>query len=198
MVSGLSCALLSGCSGGPSALAPPELDPESAAEEAITLYDADGDQKLSSSELEACPGMAVGIKTYDQDSDGMISQAEIAERLQRFVDRRVALARLAVTVTLDKRPLGNATVRFVPEPYLGSELKVATGTTRKRGTATMAVADEELPENQRGIRGVHSGTYRVEITHPDETIPKEYNTETTLGYESTPGNPYAAFHLKSR
>ena len=193
----LGFAGFAGCSRGPSALAPPKIAPESAAAEAMALYDADGDKKLSSAELESCPGMADGMKIYDQDNDGTISQAEIATRLQRFVNRQVALARLSVTVTLNKRPLGNALIRFVPEPYLGDEVKVATGTTRKRGSATMAVAQEELPKNQKGIRGVHSGTYRVEITHPDEEIPKRYNTETSLGYESTPGNPYASFNLKS-
>ena len=191
-------AMFVGCNGGLSALEPPELDPESAAQEAMALYDKDGDHALSKSELEACPGLAASLKVYDSDKDGMISQQEIVKRLERFVTRGIALARLSVTVTLDKKPLANATVRFVPEPYLGEEIKPASGTTRKRGSATMAVADEDLPENQKGIKGIHAGTFRVEITHPQKKIPAKYNTDTKLGYETTPGNPYASFKLKSR
>ncbi len=191
-------AMLIGCSGRHSALHPPDLDPKAAADQAMILYDNDGDRKLSSEELSASPGLASSVQIYDQDSDGMISDTEIANRLQKFVKRGIALARLSATVTLDNKPLGGAKIRFVPETYLGEDIKIATGTTRKRGSATMAVADEDLPENQQGIRGIHAGTYRVEITHPEMELPAKYNSATTLGYETTPGNPYASFHLKSR
>ena len=164
----------------------------------MALYDKDGDQKLSESELQASPGLLMSINTYDTDGDQVISQEEITTRLQKFVEYGVALLRLSASVTLDGRPLGGATIRLVPEPYLGDELKAAIGTTRSKGSASMAVPDEDLPENQKGIRGIHAGTYRVEITHPEKTIPAKYNTETTLGYEATPGNPYATFNLKSR
>ena len=164
----------------------------------MDLYDTDGDRKLSATELEASPGLSASLATYDTDGDGMISEAEIAARLQQFVDTNVALNRLSAEVTLDGRPLGDAEVRFVPEVYLGEQIRPASGKTRKGGTASMAVADEDLPENQKGIRGIHAGTFRVEITHPEREIPAEYNTQTTLGYETTPGNPYAEFHLKSR
>ena len=187
-----------GCGGGPAALRPPALDPEQAAAEAIALYDTDGDEQLSESELEACPGLKLASKAYDLDGDSAISQAEIAARLQRFIDRGVALYQLSARVRLDNKPLASAAVRFVPEPYLGEEIKVATGTTRPGGSASMAVPDEDLPKNQQGIRGIHAGTYRVEVTHPEIAIPAKYNTETTLGYETTPGNPYAKFNLSTR
>ena len=189
---------IAGCSGRPPALRPPDLDPESAAKVAIALYDKDGDGILSSTELEACPGMLESLTTYDRDSDEKISQEEIVQRLQRFVARGVSLSRVAASVRLDGGPLGGATIRFIPEQYLGDEIKRATGVTRRQGSATMAVAVEDLPENQKGIRGVHSGTYRVEITHPEISIPAKYNTETTLGYETKPGEPYVSFELKSR
>jgi hypothetical protein len=192
------CAGVVGCSGGPPALRPPVLDPESAAKEAVALYDKDGDGILTADELKACPGILVSLELYDQDGDGSVTEAEIAARLSDFVDRNVALSRLSATVLLDRRPLGGATIRLVPEPYLGEEIKQAVGTTRKGGSGSVAVADEDLPDNQKGIRGIHSGTYRVEITHPEISIPAKYNTETTLGYETKPGDPYATFELKSR
>ena len=189
---------LIGCSSGPSALKPPGLDPEYAAEQAIAQYDKDGDGALSLQELEACPGLLAAIEVYDQDGDEKISQEEIAKRLEIFVREGVTLARLAARVRLDNKPLGGATVKFIPESYLGDEIKTAIGTTRKGGSASMAVPDEDLPENQKGIRGIHPGTYRVEITHPEIDVPAKFNTNTTLGYETTPGNPYATFELQSR
>jgi hypothetical protein len=190
--------LLVGCGSGPPKLHPPDLDPDAAAQQAMALYDKDSDGNLSAEELQACPGILVSLKNYDADEDGQVSQAEIAGRLQKFVERRVALARLSVTVRLDKRPLAGATVRFVPEPYLGDDIKAATGITRQRGSATMAVDANDLPENQKNIRGIHYGTYRVEITHPEVDVPAKFNTATTLGYETTPGNPYATFDLRTR
>ena len=193
-----SIPFLLGCNSGPPALDAPSLDPAVAAGEAIRLYDKDGDRKLDTSELEACPGLAFAIKVYDTDGDGMISEDEITSRLSSFVDVNVALNRLSAKVLLDGRPLGDAEVRFIPEPYLGEEIKPAFGKTRKGGNASMAVAVEDLPENQKKIRGIHTATFRVEITHPEKDIPARYNTETTLGYETTPGNPYAVFKIKSR
>jgi len=198
IVVGLLCAIVAGCSGGPSALKPPSLDPGSAAAKAMTLFDKDGNGYLSLEELKACPGMLASINIYDQNGDQKISAEEIVQRLEKFVKRGVALSRLSATVRLDKRPLADATIRFLPESYLGDAIKPAVGKTRRMGSATMAVADEDLPMNQRGIRGIHTGTYRVEITHPKIEIPAKYNTETTLGYETTPGNPYVTFDLKSR
>jgi len=179
-ISTVLCIAAVGCSGGPPALRPPSLDPESAAEQAIELYDKDEDGVLSLSELKACPGMLAFLEIYDRDNDQMISPEEIVRRLQEFIDSRSALCKLSATVRLNRRPLGGATVRFIPEPYLGGEIRPATGKTRRGGSATMAIADEELPENQKGIRGIHTATYRVEITHPEIRLPAKFNTETVL------------------
>jgi len=164
----------------------------------MELYDTDGDKKLSEAERKACPGLEVSLSIYDKDGDGSISQEEIVDRLTLFITQSVALARLSAKVRFNGRPLNDATIRLVPEPYLGDELKTAIGKTRGKGGASVAVPDEELPENQKGIRGIHLGTYKVEITHPSAKIPARYNTETTLGYEATPGNPFVTFELKSR
>jgi len=192
------CLLASGCSGGPPPLTPPDIDPAAAADMAFELYDTNGDGLLDGEELEACPAIVGSLSTYDTDSDSVISRDELANRLQRFVKSRAALYRLSVAVFLDKKPLSGATVRFVPEPYFEDRIKPATGVTGRTGTAQMAVADEDLPENQRNIRAVQCGTYRVEITHPDIDLPPRYNTETTLGYESVISDPSVEFQLKSR
>jgi hypothetical protein len=197
----VSCLVLTtilGCGGGPARLRPPDIDPQSAAEEAIGLYDKDGDGALSAEELKASPGLLVAIKSYDLDSDGKISQDEIVDHWQFLVDRKVALTRLAASVNLDGRPLTNATVHFVPDPYLGGEVTPAKGKTGRRGSTAIIVEPEGVSENQRNIRGLQYGTYRVEITHPNINIPSNYNTNTTLGYDSQPGNASVSFDLKSR
>ena len=191
-------ALACGCSGGPPALAPPGISPGDAADEALTLYDKDGSGDLSEEELQACPGILVAREVYDANGDGTISREEIEARLQKFVDSKVALTQLVAVVRLDKRPLEGATVRFIPEAFLGESIKEATGVTGKSGGAMMDVADSDLPGNQAGLVGIQFGTYRVEVTHPETMIPPRYNTDTTLGYDTQPGNISVAFDLKSR
>ena len=191
-------SLACGCSGRPPALSPPGINPSYAADEAIALYDQDGSDDLSEEELRACPGMLVALETYDTNGDGKISREEIEARLQKFVESKVALTQLVAVVRLGKRPLSGATVRFVPEAFLGDSIKPATGVTGKSGGAMMDVADSDLPSNQAGLVGIQFGTYRVEITHPEESIPSRYNTNTELGYDTLPGAISVAFDLKSR
>lgn len=189
-------SLCVGCGGGLPALQAPNIDPASATEEAMKLYDADGSGSLSSDELQSCPGLAQMIKAYDSDSDSEISRTELEERLQKFVNSRAALVPLSAKITLNNQPLVGAQVRFVPEPYFQDHIKPASGVTSVSGSARMAVAPDDLPENQRKFRGVQFGTYRVEITHPEIDIPARYNTETTLGYETVLGRPNVGFRLK--
>jgi hypothetical protein len=59
----------------------------------------------------------------------------------------------------------------------------------------MAIAEEHLPENVRTMKLLQYGTYKVRITHPKIQLPARYNSETTLGYETKMGNPFATFAL---
>lgn len=70
------------------------------------------------------------------------------------------------------------------------------GITDADGVAQMAIPNEKLPADQQGLKAIHYGTYKVRITHPTTKLPGKYNTETTLGYESRPGDPYATYSLK--
>lgn len=194
----LSLCVILGCSSGPPALSPPDLDPQSAADEAMALYDKNGDTNLSGDELLACPGLLKAKSAYDTNSDDAISRDEIAARLQQFVDRDTALTGMLATVTLDGKPLEGATVKLIPEPYLGDAIKPASGKTQKRGAGRISIAAEDLPANQKEIRGIHFGTYRVEITHPQIEVPSQFNSATTLGFETQPGNSSYRFDLKSK
>ncbi len=191
-------AICLGCSSGPPALRPPELDAQEAADKAIELYDGNGDGILSKDELKASPGLLAAMETYDTDGDKSISREEVAQRLQKFVDREAALTGLIATVRMDGKPIVGAKVSLIPEEFLGEGIKPASGTSQKRGACRVAIANEDLPEAQKGMRGIHYGTYRVEITHPDHDIPAKFNTETTLGYDTKPGSSSATFNVSSR
>ncbi len=197
---GLGACLITvtGCSRGPSAVNVPEVDPSEAAQSAIELYDKDHDGVLTQAELADCPGILGHLSLYDSDQSGSVSKEEIEKQITELRSSRVGLTMLNVQLRLDGRPLKGAKVRLVPEAYLGDEVKEAWGTSNARGIATMDIRDADLPESDHGLLGVHYGTFKLEITHPDVPIPAKYNTETTLGYETEKGNPDFNVNLKSR
>ena len=77
------------------------------------------------------------------------------------------------------KPLAGAEVKFVPETFLGDDIKTASGKTNQAGMARLSVATTSRADPP----GVAFGLYRVEITKPGDNIPAKYNTETTLGQE---------------
>jgi hypothetical protein len=188
---------LLGCSGGPSRVEPPDVDPEAAAAEALELYDTDNNGTLNETELAGCPGMLAARGAYDADTSGEITAEEIAERLEALHKYGVGLTRLQCEVRLNGRPLAGAEVEFEPEAYLGDEMLPAYGTTNDRGLAQMAIPAESLPSEQQRLKAIQYGTYKVRITHPQTALPARYNAETTLGYETRAGDPFASFSLRA-
>ena len=180
-----SFALLTGCNFGPSRIMPVSIDASAASRQAIEMYDKDGDGTIAGTELNAVPGIKKNISHYDRDSDGRVSRDEIAARLNDWSKQQLALMGCSYIVTLDGQPLDEATVTLVPEPYLGPNVKAASGVTMPTGLARLTHADEDLPKstNGRPIAGVKGGTYKVQVTHPTKKIPAKYNTATELGEE---------------
>jgi hypothetical protein len=187
---------LMGCSRGPGRVKPPDIDPENSASAALSLYDSDKDGSLNKEELAKCPAMFLEVKAYDADADGLVTRDEIAARIWALRKHGVGLTRLNCDVSVNGRGLKDALVQFEPESYLGEEIKAAQGVTNERGVAQMAIPADQLPSDQQDLKAIHYGTYKVRITHPTVKLPAKYNTETTLGYESRPGDPYATFTLK--
>lgn len=187
---------VAGCSRRPARLKAPKIDPESAAARALEMYDRDQDGNLSKSELEACAGMKASIAAYDTDHNGAVTEEEIVKRLEYLTHFKTALTPLRARVKFNGQPLNGAQVRLIPEAYLGEHVKPATGITTGAGSASMSISKEDLPKAQQDYHGVHYGTYKIEITHPEKKIPAKYNTETVLGYETEVGNPIATFKLK--
>ena len=179
-------AVFVGC--GPSAVRPPQVDPDAATAEAIKKLDSDGDGALSESELADCPALRDASVEYDLDRDGKITHPEMLERLTAMYKSEVGLTEASCKVYFNRNPLVGAKVRYVPETFLGNDTKVAEGTTDETGYTALAIPDSELPEDLHGLGMMQVGLYRVEITHPEVTIPAKYNTETTLGFELHPAN----------
>ena len=178
-----------GCqpSGG-SAIKPPSVDPNDAAEAAIKAHDADGDGKLSEAELVGTPGLRAAIAKYDTDGDRHLSGEEIATRLESMYSAGVGLLTCQCDVIIEGQPLSGATVRLIPEEFLGGAVLAAEGVTDGNGSVILAVDDSKLPEDQRGLSAIQPGVYRVEITHSNRQISERYNSQTTLGHEVHPAD----------
>lgn len=192
----LSLALY-GCR-GPARIDAPDVDPETAADKAIERYDTNKDNVLSEGELARCPGIRQMLSLYDKDGNKSVDRSEIAQRIGELFRNRVGLTQIRSSVTYQGRPLPDATIVFEPEPYLGGEVQTAQGTTNSNGSAQMGIAEEHLPENVRNMKLLQYGTYKVRITHPKIQLPAKYNSDTTLGYETKLGDPFATFTLTDR
>ena len=195
-------AFTAGCIGGPASVGPVSIDAAAAGSAAIEAYDQDGDGKLSAGELAAVPGIAKYANLYDKDSDGSVSGEEITARLQKWQDGGLGFRELVVKIMLDGKPLGGAQVEFIPEAYLGDDVKPAQGETDPDGTGLVGVAKEDMPAALAGkpIFGIKGGTYKVKITHPTKKLPAKFNTETTIGEEVADDTVKAAafFNLSTK
>ncbi len=177
LLAGLLVTALGGCGGGsPSRVEPLQIAPD-AAEKAMELYDADKDGFLDQRELEKVPGLKAALKQVDTNGDGKISADEIKARITSWKESKVGRLGVHCRVRIHGKPLVGATVTFVPEGFLGGNLRSANGTTDARGRCALREVGGE------GMAGVSPGFYRVQITKDGQNIPAKYNTETTLGQE---------------
>ena len=154
------------------------INPSAAAEKAIELYDKDRSGSLNESELAACPGFLAARDRYDKDGDRQISRDEIEERLKSIVATGTSFLMVDCRVLQGGRPLAGANVRFVPDPSMEDALLQASGTTDAQGQVNPSVADEQLPEERKGVHIMQPGVYRVEVEHPSVKKP-----HTPLGCE---------------
>lgn len=194
-----------GCGGESLWIEPPEISAKGSAEEAMKLYDTDGDGQLNASELEAAPGLRAAIKTLDTDGDAQVSQIEITDRILAWQKYKAGLTSIMCDVTLNGQPLEGATVTFIPESFLGDDIKTASGVTTRHGAVSPTIPKENRPTPE-APSGLQFGLYRVQISklkNGKETIPAKYNTETILGQQVATDDPAIAgrnlrFVLKSR
>jgi hypothetical protein len=188
--------LVTGCSGGQERIKPPRINPASAASQAMELYDTNHDGKLSQDELAKCPGVLISIERYDTNHDKQIDQEEFSTRLKSLLKNGTGATQLACMVSYQGKTLAGAKVVLEPEPYLGTDIQSAEGVTSNAGIAEVGMPPEKAPAALKAMKMIQYGTFKVRITHPSISIPAKYNTETTLGYETIPGEPTVSFVLK--
>ena len=122
----------------PPRITAPKIDAAAAGAEAIKLYDADHDGKLNGEELDKCPGLKAAVDKIDPSGKGEITAEKIAARINAWQDSMLARMALVCRVTHNGEPLVGAEVKFVPEKFLGKNLKTATGKTDANGMAMIA------------------------------------------------------------
>lgn len=186
--------LLAGCSNRPARVVAPQIDPQAIAETVFKVADTDRDGSLRAAEQQVVPAIGTAAGRLDADGDGAVTREELLSWLDATRDSRVAITSLVVVVTHRGRPLKAATVRLVPEPFMGGEVQVAEGVTDTDGSAAVTIPDAKYA-------GVHCGLYRVEITgtgNDGKPLPERVNAATTLGMAVGVGVPdtgWAEFRL---
>ena len=170
---------LAGCSNRPAPVSAPTWEPEAVAERAMTTLDTNSDGQLSTTELDAAPGLKYCTDQLDANGDGQLSREEIVARITLYRDMDVGLRQFNCLVALDGSPLGDAEVKLVPESFMGDVIELATGKSSGSGKVRLDIGGQPVP-------AVRIGMYRVEVTSPSAQIPARYNTQTTLGIEIAP------------
>ena len=179
----------------PARIIPPPLDPEAVTAAVMAQADADGDGIVERGELSRLGALVKAVNGLDADRDGGVSAAELRQWLDQVKESRIAITSFAGEVRHQKRPLANAKVRLVPEPFMGDGVRAAEGTTDVDGHFTVTIPDSKYP-------GVNCGLYRVEITgqgNDGQPLPAKYNAQTTLGIAvggSLPENGVVSFTLE--
>jgi hypothetical protein len=172
----------------PRRILPPAIDAKRAGKLAIEEFDTNKDGKISGKEFDKVPSLKSNLKRLDADGDGAVTAEEIANRI-KFLHDELKIGRMSIRciVLHNGQPLEGAEVKFVPEKFLGKNMKVARGTTDGTGMCRMSI--DVGPDDFPGVYpGLPLGFYRVEITKAGEKIPAKYNTATTLGVECSVDN----------
>ena len=174
----LSLITLTGAGCGEARLHAPKVSPEEAARIALADYDTNGDGFIDEEEAAHSPGLKAALKHWSKS--GKLSPDEIIERFHRYGESEVAIVGVHCRVLFGGRPLVGAQVTFVPEKFMGPNVKPATGISDDSGMVELLIDRQTFP-------GVHRGVYRIEVSKRDsagtELLPARYNSATTLGEE---------------
>jgi hypothetical protein len=201
LASTAACAILAtapGCgSKSPQRVDLPRI-PTNAGQRAVAQFDQQRTGHLSEADLARCPSIKSVADVLDPQHTGTITAEMINERIRGYRERGIARLVAVFKVLHDGRPLTGATVKLVPEEFLGGNMLTGSGTTNYAGEALPGVGSPGSLEPP----SMPCGFYRVEITKPGESIPARYNTDTTLGVEISsllrPGESSASYKFDLR
>ena len=135
--------------------------------------------------------MQSALSLLDTNNDGGVSADEVAHRVAAWRASQIAIAPVKITVNWRGAPLEGATIRLIPEEYLGSDFREALGETDEFGIAHVSIPAENRPTSDTPI-GVQFGLFSMQISKEEdgkEILPAKYNAETTLGLEVSYDNP---------
>jgi Ca2+-binding EF-hand superfamily protein len=177
--------ILMGCQRGPSRIEPPSINASAAGSEAMEMFDTNKDGKISGAEFDKVPSLKSNLKRLDANGDGAVTADEITDRIKFWQDvLKTGRQSVHCIVKHNGQPLADAEVKFVPEKFLGDNIKTATGKTNASGMCRLSVP----LEGKDDVPGIPPGFYRVEITKPGQNIPAKYNTATILGLDCANDN----------
>lgn len=166
------------------------MDAEAMTNGAMELCDADGDGFITKSEAKTCPSIKSAMIDLDIDpKDNKISRDEMLARFNLYVESKIGLTAPSIRVmkgSANGIGLVGATVRMVPESFMGDSIEAAEGTVIDPETGYTQIS--VVP----GMPGVRIGFYRIEITSDDMKIPAKFNEKSIYGVEIPPVTSQAA------
>jgi len=175
LLSAALATVISGClgSGTPARIYPPSINASAAGAKAMEMYDANKDGKLSDEELDKCPA----LKDSAKKANAEITADFIANRIKEWQATRIGQTQFGCTIKHHGKPLVGADVIFIPEKFLGDNIKPASGKTMDGGGVSPVISAD--------APGLALGWYRVVVSKPGLNIPPKYSseTETVLGVE---------------
>jgi hypothetical protein len=190
---GALCMIYLGCSGGPAALPPVDVDISHLTQQLMDTYDKDRNGRLSREELASFAPMAEWAQTLRQND---VSSDDLEHYLTRVFDRRIGLVSATCVVKRKGQVLAGADVRLVPIPPLSDVLPTGQGVTDAHGGVMFSAPREKLPAATQRVEGLMPpGLYLVEVTHPTVKIPEKYNTRTEVGLELSSDSAYRGLSI---
>jgi hypothetical protein len=182
------CMICLGCSRGPAAIPPVDVDIPQLMRQLMETYDKDKNGRLSGEELASFAPVAEWAQALHKQD---VSSDDLEQYLTRVFDRRIGLVSATCVVRRKGQVLPGAEVRLVPIPLLSNVLPIGKGVTDAYGGVMFSAPREKLPASTQRVEGVMPpGLYLVEVTHPKIKIPEKYNTRTELGLELSSDTAY--------
>ena len=137
-------------------------DPETAAAEAMELYDGNSDGMLTADELQKSPPLAAAARRIDRNGDGAVAKDEIQTRMQEL-EEHARYYGLDVHITSKGRALIGAELTLIPEPFMGDGYPTYSGKVAEGGACVLTSDGKQLP-------GVPAGFYQAKIIHSGQQI----------------------------
>ena len=160
LLAALVSLAIAGCSDEPPSPPRAHVDPQQAAQEAMKLYDKNGDGVLDANELKSSPplfDLLQNLKARASDHPDTLTAADIASRLEGWNKNPTILIPAVGMVAVNGKPLEGATVTFEPEPFLGPSYHSHQGRTNGAGLFQLDPGSQGVGE--RHLRGTLQGPH---------------------------------------